>query len=937
MANTTPYTTLLHELYELIYNKLERRDEVNFRFARKTTSQEVLGQGFLRRFFQSLSSPESSSLQHFGISESTFIQRIQDRHLFDFLANLIFAKCSQRAAKSFVKTLVVPNEWPLLDANDLVILRKSEEVIIQDSEVQRMPYVEEEYRGEGAYGRVHRVLVARGYFVNRNANEENENTTPINLARKDYLTTNDYAQERETIGQVLGSTTKCDNILRSLGSLQTGRTYSLFMPLAECDLQAFMFKRYPAGPSKYNDKADIIRCAIGLANGLDYLHNHIRSPHNWKKLVCYHMDLKPSNVLVFENPDGSRTWKLSDFGMSRVREVREAHRGVPADEKEKDFDRLFKRQPRDLSAPATINRRGEGTYLAPESTAGDARMNTKSDIWSMGCVLSEIFVYLEEGKAGVQSYADAREIARDARGSERFFVEGRFLTSASLDPAVKEQHRELVGRVRAKNAAAGGATKFILRYLEKSRLDINPKDRDAAGTLMQHLQETFEAYNALGEMPDNVEDPPSRRRGILDILNPFSSSSEGVRLLDNVRSWPLDTFENFQGCAISPSATNVVYWTRTKLSFYMPQPTLPPDRGRISMAASHALRTRTNRPNQCWRSVAVTDKFLAASVENSGHLQCYIFNLQGPPGTPIGPNFHTSCELTLLVPEIRQLTLSPGGELLACMVENERPNGDSGSIYYARVEALIEYARAQTKTTLSTPTSTSTLEETIEPWAKVPLPWPARDITELSFPSNERIAFVVQKERTYASSENSVELVSLSLKSKAFSPISIVGPQSDVYNAQDRTKTVALLTAWANYRHEHKCAVITHEKELHIQSFHRLVSAAQGQKRIDQYRISKLIMDNRDRMMFALGTESLRSNLLLLGIPTHQPNNKAVVHELKVLGDLHYGDECEMSLSEGLSKTGEVEDARFVLIAALVSDNRPAIYRVGVQNSVTPR
>lgn len=92
-------------------------------------------------------------------------------------------------------------------------------------------------------------------------------------------------------------------------------------------------------------------------------------------------------------------------------------------------------------------------------------------------------------------------------------------------------------------------------------------------------------------------------------------------------------------------------------------------------------------------------------------------------------------------------------------------------------------------------------------------------------------------------------------------------------------------------------------------------------------------MDDRDQMMYAIGCESLGSNLLLLSIPMSQASNHSiVVHVLKRLKDLHYGDECRIALSEALSR-GDKGRGRYIIIAALVSGNRRAIYQVDIPDS----
>lgn len=91
--------------------------------------------------------------------------------------------------------------------------------------------------------------------------------------------------------------------------------------------------------------------------------------------------------------------------------------------------------------------------------------------------------------------------------------------------------------------------------------------------------------------------------------------------MEGIKSWPLDSPVAFKGCCVSPTAKTVIYWTDDQLSFYLPQPTVPHDGIRMPVAATHRLRTSPDRPLQRWRSVSLTDKYLAASTQGSGSFQ----------------------------------------------------------------------------------------------------------------------------------------------------------------------------------------------------------------------------------------------------------------------------------------------------------------------------
>lgn len=129
----------------------------------------------------------------------------------------------------------------------------------------------------------------------------------------------------------------------------------------------------------------IIKETANIADALDWLHKQIKI--DGKHHPCYHLDLKPDNVLIFRSRDSSLeskdevgTWKLADFGLSVLHEYT-----VEATSK-------------------TFPRRQPGTYQPPEidDIFGSPKVNSRGDIWSFGGILSMVLAFLVNGKTGVE-------------------------------------------------------------------------------------------------------------------------------------------------------------------------------------------------------------------------------------------------------------------------------------------------------------------------------------------------------------------------------------------------------------------------------------------------------------------------------------------------------------------------------------------------------
>ncbi len=536
------------EVYQEVYTLLERKDEEAHRFAPDGTAEQVLHADKLRRFFRSLLDADQTALVQFNATEDELITRVKERRLQPFLAVLIIAGCSMATART-VTTKLITNQPPssgqgtvagslpisqedlcdIFNGNQVdtdkflgkqayfcpVVIRNRQETRIEDTNHRRLPYLEEQSLRKGSFGHVFRVKIAKGHFydpVRKTVNPE-----PLEIARKDYELSSEFdaAGEREIMEQIFASSaSSCPNILNNMGSLAFGPTvYSLFMPLAICDLRQYMMELHQARFNSIEERMEVLRCAIGLTGGLHFLHREMRT-RDMAHLVCYHLDLKPSNILIFRETgtDGGACtiWKISDFGMSRMK-IRRSQERV---EKEKDVTSLFIRRsaPEDPSTAPTKNRRAEGTYLAPESVSPEPTMKTHSDVWSLGCVLSVVFTHMEEGREGLRKYTAERLRHDDGAGSDRFFVLSRGFRAAKLNPAIKKTHGDLVRRASSRSHEEGHLMKVALEFIENHVLQIDQRKRQDAKRVESMLEDAFKSYMKLLAGP-SVAKPPWKPRG----------------------------------------------------------------------------------------------------------------------------------------------------------------------------------------------------------------------------------------------------------------------------------------------------------------------------------------------------------------------------------------------------------------------------------------
>lgn len=522
------YTATWRLIYQEIFNKLERTDDERYKFVPRGTVKRLFqrdGHHLLRQLFRCLAPASHSDQNGLAISENEFVDIVEARKLSTFWGALVFAWCGIEAARTALDRLVASDVWPIYEIehtklsllplsrqqlNELfddqmeadkffskqacfcpVVLRNREEVIIKDASCHRLPYLEEKCIGEGSFGKVYRVKIAKNHFFDAYAEAAKAyNGEPQYVARKDYVMNDaDHVKdEYNVMKKILSSNFQqySHNIVQSLGCLQIGSDFSLFMPVAICDLRQYMMVENVKAPQELENKADIVRSAAGLASGLQFLHGGMKTDE-LEELVCYHMDLNPSNVLVFHE-HGRNVWKLSDFGMSSVK-IRPGQLG----EKESNFNSLFVRRTKqkDPSVPATWNQRGEGTYIAPEGIPAVRTMKTGADIWALGCVLSVVFAYLGGGAKGVDDYADTRLSHRKSDNYDRFFIRGSHFKFSKVHPEIKLRHEKLTAEAMHRGIEEGKAVAHLLTYLQDHVFLIDQGKRDGAEAVKQRLEVTY--------------------------------------------------------------------------------------------------------------------------------------------------------------------------------------------------------------------------------------------------------------------------------------------------------------------------------------------------------------------------------------------------------------------------------------------------------------
>lgn len=326
----------------------------------------------------------------------------------------------------------------------------------------------------------------------------------------------DSAADMAIITKLIQSPKSHENILTTKASLERGGTYSLFFDLAEKgDLwQYFINKEIII--DGVGQKATIFGRTIGLAGALVFLHEELHlNPTNEQpkseQLQCYHLDLKPQNILVFEGTGGNDIWKISDFGISKIKIL--PHGQI-------FLDKVFKPKKHMDPSSGVENARFGGTYAAPEARELSDRVTRKSDVWSLGCVLALVLTFLDSQSSGIHEFQEARQ---ENRTHDWFFDSEALKTRSDdkkiLHSSVSDWLNALTKKASNRGEAEGLAIQKASEMLQDKLLIRDQDQRLSAKQVLRELRSIQSCFTE-SALSGQTSDAPSQSRHERRIWHP---------------------------------------------------------------------------------------------------------------------------------------------------------------------------------------------------------------------------------------------------------------------------------------------------------------------------------------------------------------------------------------------------------------------------------
>ncbi|KAH7067359.1 kinase-like domain-containing protein [Paraphoma chrysanthemicola] len=910
-------------------------DQIEQRFFPAGTSETVLTASKLERVFNHVvATHEGRSL---GIEPRQLARQFESRRLHTFLAILITTKCDIEPLVSFTARLVAPSIWtdahqtlatlPVERRDNLSFVLgddvtadlffKSQHdffapIIEKNKEVKgryrRLPYVEEKLIGQGSFGKIYEVVVriiphcslplavALRLFISPHHFKDGHgmsNNTGLRLARKDFeLSAEDRAheKERDVLREIVRNAKKHNNIMKSLGSLEIGSTYSLFMPLAECDLKQYMEKN-PAPPETPSQKAQTVQSCVGLAGAIVYLHEELESPV-YEKLSCFHMDLKPQNILVVHDPEtGEQYWKLSDFNMSRVKmkpkpldEPLSLRRSLTFNDNHLEINKLFKRRVPGIAdasiADYTMNRRGWGTYLAPEACIDGYRVQAESDTWSLGCVISVVFSYLYGGQPAVTEFANLRS----KNGLDTFFSfsgnnEPHKLSDAQLNDAVKRWHNQLRMETKKRNAGEGAIFDGMIKFLGQRVLVIDPKQRQQTKDIREQLITAFKAFRSMSGIGSISPRHPQSRFSMSRLRNPPWRRRSDVEVNQD---WKMPFATDVRSCVFGPNAHPIVCVTDDTIYAYSLDHVLISEdtedfHENLMTYGQITPRVRGRK----WTQIGVTNQYIVAATDHH-EFECYIYHISTPG------NHNTRLELIhhweLKLPKIWKLAVSPDAQYVAFILCHNGARDATGLLYIMR----LDDGQA------SNPENSNSSSPLGRP---ITLPSPAEDVCELRFSEVNGLYVVAKPRHSNSSTGNVMHVYAWSV-------------QGTRHQGRDDLLH-GLFTCFAPFNRDLAFVMLSEEKRVIVRAWN-LQRYSQSNAR--GYRLLHILVDQDDQQILAFGTREAHNDLHLLSIPASNMREEINLRPGHKLPGLTYHSRFVAAIN---TTSASATTRRCVLIAAL--------------------
>ncbi|KAL8787452.1 MAG: hypothetical protein Q9213_002229 [Squamulea squamosa] len=340
-----------------------------------------------------------------------------------------------------------------------------------------LPITAKEEIGDGGSAILYKIVVDEAYNALKPVDPvraATKNLAANTFALKTYRTPEAqkyFENERDAFIRLRHGGRPHANIIEFYGSFVRDGTYNIILEYADRGTLDDYMKHTPE-PKSIPEITTFWRSFFPVMYGLAHIHGTPGTASDGPNILLgWHHDIDPSNILVVSKSQGSLydcNFKIADLGL--------AH---------------FKRYISSSGNATDDDRYGMNPYGAPE-TYRDKDLETchlqvlqSADIWSTGCVLSEVATWITEGIEKLLEYRRRRreEIVKRSKGS--ITDEERFHHVSEVLDAVKGIHTEIRDNSRKNDLI----TPWVIERLVNGMVRPDPYHRATARVFLETSKE----------------------------------------------------------------------------------------------------------------------------------------------------------------------------------------------------------------------------------------------------------------------------------------------------------------------------------------------------------------------------------------------------------------------------------------------------------------
>ena len=318
-------------------------------------------------------------------------------------------------------------------------------------------------------------------IVNDPADDYNQGQSePIKVAVKVIDDANEFKNERMVLEKIQSLNHR--HLVKHIATCERDSEYYVIFPLATGGSLWSYWKEKNKETRTPERVAWCLQQMAGLADALYALHSGFEG-----NLHVRHGDLKPGNILVFEDKEG-KTLAIADMGISRLHT-----------------------QPTDQRPHGTMTTATTRAYEAPEAAGyneggtGPARHRIY-DTWSLGCIFLEFVIWLLFNFESVENFSQNR--GRHRHNPHCSYYQFMDNGTPDIEDAVNKAITALLEDSRCK----GTPLETLIHFIKQKALVIEPVDRCTAKEMFEELVkivQNTEDVKSLSKIGERRSDCPA--------------------------------------------------------------------------------------------------------------------------------------------------------------------------------------------------------------------------------------------------------------------------------------------------------------------------------------------------------------------------------------------------------------------------------------------